>query len=63
MRQLVDHSERSEVQPHESDRVWGGSVGHSCELIDKNWIEGAAWYTLAIADSMTMALYEVPRAW
>jgi hypothetical protein len=38
----VDHSERSEAQLHEGDRVWGGSVERNCEPMDKNRIEGAA---------------------
>ena len=38
----VDHSERSEAQLHEGDRVWGGSVERSCEPMNKNRIEGAA---------------------
>ena len=38
----VDHSERSEAQLHEDDRVWGGSVERSCEPMNKNRIEGAA---------------------
>jgi len=38
----VDHSERSEAQLHEGDRVWGGSVERNCEPMDKNRIEGVA---------------------
>ncbi|MFM0176705.1 hypothetical protein PQR33_46330, partial [Paraburkholderia sediminicola] len=38
----VDHSERSEAQLHEGDRVWGGSVERSCEPMDKNRIGGVA---------------------
>ncbi len=38
----VDHSERSEAQLHEGDRVWGGSVERSGEPMDKNRIEGVA---------------------
>lgn len=38
----IDHSERSEVQLHEGDRVWGGSADRSCEPMDKNRIKGAA---------------------
>ena len=36
------HSEQSEAQLHEGDRVWGGSVERNCEPMDKNRIEGAA---------------------
>ena len=36
------HSERSEAQPHEGDRVWGGSVERSCGPMNKNRIEGVA---------------------
>ena len=38
----VDHSERSEAQLHEGDRVWEGSAERSCEPMDKNRIEGEA---------------------
>ena len=38
----ADHSEQSEAQLHEGDRVWGGSVERICEPMDKNRIEGAA---------------------
>jgi len=38
----VDHSERSEAQLHEGDRVWGGSVERSCEPRNTNRIEGGA---------------------
>ena len=38
----VDHSERSEAQLHESDRMWGGSVERNCEPMNKNRIEGVA---------------------
>src|SRR6202022_2936932 len=38
----VDHSERSEAQLHEGDRVWGGSVERSCGPMNKNRIEGVA---------------------
>jgi len=38
----VDHSERSEVQLHEDDRLWGGGVDRSCEPMDKNRIQGVA---------------------
>jgi hypothetical protein len=37
----VNHSERSEVQRHDGDRLWGRSLARSCELMDMNWIEGA----------------------
>ena len=32
------HSERSEAQLHEGDRVWGGSVERSREPMNKNRI-------------------------
>jgi hypothetical protein len=38
----VDHSERSEAQLHEGDRVWEGSVERSCEPMNKNRIKGGA---------------------
>ena len=38
----VDHSERSEAQLHEGDRMWGGSVERHCEPMEKNRIEGVA---------------------
>ncbi len=38
----ADHSERSEAQLHEGDRVWGGSVERNCEPMYKNRIEGVA---------------------
>ena len=38
----ADHSERSEAQLHEGNRVWKGSVERNCETMDKNRIEGAA---------------------
>jgi hypothetical protein len=38
----ADHSERSEAQLHEGDRVWEGSVDRNCEPMNKNWIEGVA---------------------
>jgi len=34
----ADHSERSEAQLHEGDRVWGGSVERNCEAMNKNRI-------------------------
>ena len=37
----ADHSERSEAQLHEGDRVWIGSVERNCEPMNKNRIEGA----------------------
>ena len=36
------HSEQSEAQLHEGDRMWGGSVERNCEPMNKNRIEGAA---------------------
>ena len=38
----ADHSERSEAQLHEGDRLWEGSVERNCEPMYKNRIEGAA---------------------
>ena len=38
----ADHSERSEAQLHEGDRMWEGSVERNCEPMDKNRIEGGA---------------------
>jgi len=38
----VDHSERSEAQLHEGDRVWEGSAERSCEPMNKNRIKGGA---------------------
>ena len=34
------HSNRSEAQLHEGDRVWGGSVERNREPMDKNPIQG-----------------------
>jgi len=36
------HSEGSEAQLHEGDRVWGGSAERSCGPMNKNRIEGVA---------------------
>jgi hypothetical protein len=36
----ASHSERSEAQLPEGDRVWGASVDRTCGPMDKNWIEG-----------------------
>ena len=38
----ADHSEQSEAQLHEGDRVWEGSVERNCEPRDTNRIEGVA---------------------
>jgi len=38
----VDHSERSEAQLHEGDRMWGGSAERICGPMYKNRIEGGA---------------------
>ena len=38
----ADHSERSEAQLHEGDRMWEGSVERNCEPMDKNRIQGGA---------------------
>ena len=38
----ADHSERSEAQLHNGDRVWGESGAQSCVPMNKNRIEGAA---------------------
>ena len=38
----ADHSERSEAQLQEGDRLWEGSVERNCEPMYTNRIEGAA---------------------
>ena len=38
----ADHSERSEAQLQEGDRMWEGSVERNCEPMDKNRIQGGA---------------------
>jgi hypothetical protein len=38
----VGHSERSEAQLHEGDRVWGASVERNCGPMNKNRIDGGA---------------------
>ena len=42
VRPSSDRDERSEAQMHDGDRVWGGSVGQSCEPMCKNRMGAAA---------------------